>query len=64
MRFKQKAFKKRRHNNNHNKSTKQSRSQIDASKYERWRGGTQKPLQGISTSSCSSYCTERNYFNI
>jgi len=41
MRFKQKAFKKRRHNNNHNKSTKQSRSQIDASKYERWRGGTQ-----------------------
>jgi len=35
MRFKQKAFKKRRHNNNHNKSTKQSRSQIDASKYER-----------------------------
>lgn len=34
MHFKQKAFKKRRHNNNHN-STKQSRSQIDASKYER-----------------------------
>lgn len=42
MRFKQKAFKKRRHNNNHNKSTKQSRSQIDASKYE--RGWEEKPL--------------------
>lgn len=52
MRFKQKAFKKRRHNNNHNKSTKQSRSQIDASKYEREGVKLRNDIhsRGISTS--------------